>query len=64
MKQPEPPNVEIPFNGLGQALYSHMEEFPLRRLRKYIDELITWKAAGKPITLGTITYAIITDEKP
>lgn len=59
--QPEPIELEIPVMG-DSVMYSMMDEFSLRRLRKYLDELIEWKAAGNLCHIGTF-YAVIT-EKP
>lgn len=62
MKQPEPIDIKILVRMNDQAvMYSMMDEFSLRRLRKFIDELIEWKAAGNACHIGT--YAAIITEK-
>lgn len=58
MKKPEPLDIEIPIRG-GTILYSWMDEFSLRRLYKFIGELIEWKAAGNSEVIETKLYAVV-----
>lgn len=63
-KQPEPIQMDIPMMN-GAVMYSMMDEFPLRRLRKFLDDLIEWKAKGNSCHIGTLTYAVVIEkEKP
>lgn len=61
--QPQEIEVQIPYRESdGAIMYSMMDEFTLRRLHKFIGELIEWKASGNPCYIGTYT-AVITERK-
>lgn len=59
MPQPEPIDIEIPIMN-GAMMCSMMDEFSLRRLHKFVGEMIDWKAAGNACHIGTYT-ALITE---
>ena len=58
INQPEPIEVEMVLRGKS-VMYSMLDEFTLRRLHKFIGELIEWKAAGNTTHIETKLFAII-----
>lgn len=59
-EQPKPIAIEIPIMN-DAIMYSMMDEFTLRRLRQFIDDLIVWKEAGNACYIGTLHYSVITE---
>lgn len=64
--EPKPIDIKIPVgvnsNGQHAVMYSMMDEFSLRRLRTFIDDLIEWKAAGNACTMAAKFYAVIEEK--
>jgi hypothetical protein len=59
MKQPNTIDLQIPCKG-NSVMYSMMDEFSLRRLHKFIGELIAWREAGnRPDPIEQKLYAVI-----
>lgn len=60
-KQPEQIDIQIPIMN-GAIMYSMMDAFSLRRLRKFLDDLIAWKEAGNACHI--CTYMAVIEYEP
>lgn len=60
-KQPQPIDIDVTIIN-GAIMYSMLDIGALMKLRKFIDALIKWKAAGNPCHIGTIEF-LIEEEK-